>query len=285
MEKKKLMWNQQKQQEQSESKSSSSQKKRSYITYLDIAIAIAVFLGLWQLVFYLKVYPSFLLPSPSMTASRLLALGKTGALGSAIVVTLARLVAGFSMSVVIGVLVGLLMANYRRFGRMMSSFCLGLQSFPSIAWVPFAILIIGLNDFGLLFVMLMSSVFSMMISTYNSVRNIPPIYLKVAKNMGVNRISLFRSIMLPASMPQMVTALRQTWSFSWHALIGAEMLFGISVGLGELLYYGSEFAQMSQVIAIMIVIFAIGFVADRLVFQRLEDGVRSKRGLVTQFAP
>ncbi len=271
--------------QQSGSRSSNTaQKKRSYTAYLDIAIAIAIFLGLWQLVFDLKVYPSFLLPSPLMAASRLLVLAKSGALGSAFLATMERLVAGFALSIVIGTLVGLLMANFQRFGKTMSSFCLGMQSFPSIAWVPFAILIVGLNDAGLLFVMLMSSVFSMMISTYNSVRNIPPIYLKVAKNMGVKRISLFRSVMLPASMPQMVTALRQTWSFSWHALIGAEMLFGISVGLGELLYYGSEFSQMNQVIATMIVIFAIGFVADRLVFQRLEDSVRSKRGLVTQFA-
>ncbi len=267
---------------QSESQSS-QKKKRSYTTYLDIAIAIGIFLGLWQLVFDLKFYPSFLLPSPAMAFARLLTLAEDGALALAISATLERLVAGFGLSVILGTLVGLLMANFRRFGKTMSSFCLGLQSFPSIAWVPFAILIIGLNDFGLLFVMIMSSVFSMMISTYNSVRNIPPIYLKVAKNMGVRRVSLLRSVMLPASMPQMVTALRQTWSFSWHALIGAEMLFGISVGLGELLYYGSEFAEMNQVIATMIVIFVIGFVADRLVFQRLEDSVRSKRGLINQF--
>ena len=266
-----------------QSGSQKQQKKHSYTTYLDVAIAIGVFLGLWQLVFNLKVYPSFLLPSPSIAFSRLAVLAGDGALEGAMAATLERLVLGFALSIVLGTVIGLLMANFRRFGKTMSSFCLGLQSFPSIAWVPFAILIIGLNDFGLLFVMIMSSVFSMMISTYNSVRNIPPIYLKVARNMGVRRVSLLRSVMLPASMPQMVTALRQTWSFSWHALIGAEMLFGISVGLGELLYYGSEFAKMDQVIATMIVIFAIGFVADRLVFQRVEDSVRSKRGLMSQF--
>ncbi len=269
---------------QSESQSSQKkQKGRGYTTYLDVAIAIGVFLGVWQLVFDLKVYPSFLLPSPAIAFSRLLTLAENGSLGLAVGATLGRLVAGFTISVISGTIVGLLMSNFRRFGKTMSSFCLGLQSFPSIAWVPFAILIIGLNNYGLLFVMVISSVFSMMISTYNSVRNIPPIYLKVAKNMGVRRVSLLRSVMLPASMPQMVTALRQTWSFSWHALIGAEMIFGISVGLGELLYYGSEFSEMNQVIATMIVIFVIGFVADRLVFQRLEDSVRSKRGLMSQF--
>ena len=275
---------QQKMQEsESQLRSKTKQRKRSYTVYLDIGIAIAIFLGLWQLVFALKIYPSFLFPSPAMTFSRFLTLAEDGALRNALTSTLLRLVSGFVLAVLLGTSVGLAMANFQRFGRTMSSFSLGLQSFPSIAWVPFAILIIGLNDFGILFVMIMSSVFSMMISTYNSVRNIPPIYLKVAKNMGVRRISLLRNVMLPASMPSMVTAIRQTWSFSWHALIGAEMLFGVSVGLGELLYYGSEFAKMDQVIATMIVIFVIGFAADRLLFQRLEDSVRSKRGLMNQF--
>lgn len=264
------------------SRSTSAGKGRDYTTYLDLGIAIAIFVAAWQAVFELKIYPSFLLPSPAQTISRLLQLVEDGKLAAAAVVTLERLVAGFGISLVIGTIVGLLMANFKRFGRTMSSLSLGLQSFPSIAWVPFAILIVGLNDFGILFVIVISSVFSMMISVYNGVRNIPPIYLKAAKNMGVGRVSLLANVMLPASMPSMVTAVRQTWSFAWHALIGAEMLFGLTLGLGELLYYGSEFSQMNQVIAMMLVIFAIGLAADRLVFQKLEDRVRSRRGLMNQ---
>jgi NitT/TauT family transport system permease protein len=266
------------------SQSSTTQSRgRNYTTYLDLAIALVVFLGAWQAVFELKIYPSFLFPSPAMALSRLAILAENGELGTAVGTTLMRLVAGFAISIVLGTMVGLLMANFKRFGKTMSSLSLGMQSFPSIAWVPFAILIIGLNDWGVLFVLVISSVFSMMISTYNGVRNIPPIYLKAAKNMGVRRISLLRSVMLPASMPSMVTAVRQTWSFAWHALIGAEMLFGVTLGLGELLYYGSEFSKMDQVIATMLVIFAIGLVADRLIFQRLEDRVRARRGLMNQF--
>ena len=262
---------------------SSQGKTRKYTAYLDLGIAIAIFVAAWQVVFELKIYPSFLLPSPAMTVSRLIQLAQTGQLEAATATSMERLVAGFGISLILGITVGLLMANFKRFGKTMSSLSLGMQSFPSIAWVPFAILIIGLNDFGILFVIVISSVFSMMISTYNGVRNIPPIYLKAAKNMGVRRISLLRSVMLPASMPSLVTAMRQTWSFSWHALIGAEMLFGLTLGLGELLYYGSEFSLMNQVIATMIVIFAIGLVMDRVLFQRLEDHVRSKRGLMNQF--
>jgi NitT/TauT family transport system permease protein len=146
--------------------------------------------------------------------------------------------------------------------------------------VPFAILIIGLNDYGILFVMIMSSTFSVMLSTYSGLRNIPPIYMKAARNMGARRLSLLRSVMIPASLPSMITGMRQAWSFSWHALIGAEMLMA-SVGLGAVLYFGSEFVRMDQVLASMITILVIGFVADRLVFFRLERGVRSKWGLTS----
>ena len=171
------------------------------------------------------------------------------------------------------------MANFKRFGYVMNSFSLGLQSFPSIAWVPFAILIVGLNDYGILFVVIISSVFSMMISTYNGVRNINPIYLKVSKNMGVSRLSLLRSVLLPAAMPSIITGVRQTWSFSWHALIGAEMLMA-SVGIGAVLCLRTQFINMSQVVASMLVIFAIGVFVDRLVFHRLETRVRASRGLL-----
>jgi NitT/TauT family transport system permease protein len=128
--------------------------------------------------------------------------------------------------------------------------------------------------------MIMSSTFSVMLSTYSGLRNIPPIYMKAARNMGARRLSLLRSVMIPASLPSMITGMRQAWSFSWHALIGAEMLMA-SVGLGAVLYFGSEFVRMDQVLASMITILAIGFVADRLVFFRLERRVRSKWGLTS----
>jgi NitT/TauT family transport system permease protein len=244
-------------------------------------VAAGIFVALWQVVFQLKIYPSFLLPSPVMTLDRFLVLVSNGELQIALTATLERLVIGLSVSVVGGISIGLLMANFKRFGRVMSSFGLGLQSFPSIAWVPFAILIVGLNDYGILFVIIISSVFSMMISTYNGVRNINPIFLKASKNMGVGRFSLLRTVLLPASMPSIITGVRQTWSFTWHALIGAEMLMA-SVGIGAVLYYGAQFINMSQVIASMILIFAIGVIVDRLIFHRLETRVRATRGLLVE---
>jgi NitT/TauT family transport system permease protein len=214
-----------------------------------------------------------------MVAQSLVDLISEGTLIYSTAVTLLRLFVGFSTSIIIGVGVGLAMVKFPQFGKTMNSFAVGLQSFPSIAWVPFAILLIGLNDSGILFVVIMSSVFSIMISTYSGIRNIPPIYIRSARNMGAKGISLFRHVMLPAATPSLIVGIRQGWSFAWHALVGAEMLITTLVGLGYILSVGREFSNMPQIIAAMIVIFTIGWIFDRLVFSKVDEKVRDRWGL------
>src|SRR4051812_26924171 len=244
-----------------------------------VILFLAAFLGVWQIVFILGIFPKVSLPSPAMVAQSFADLLFNGSLVMSIGMTMWRLVAGFSISIILGVGIGLLMVRFRDFGKTMSSFAVGLQSFPSIAWVPFAVLLIGLNDSGILFVVIMSSVFSVMISTYSGIRNISPIYLNAARNMGAHGISLFRHVMIPAATPSLIIGIRQAWSFAWHALIGAEMLITTLVGLGHILFVGREFQLMGQIIATMITIFAIGLLFDRLLFSKLEEKVRDRWGL------
>ena len=248
---------------------------------LSIISFLIVFLIIWQIVFSLHIWPVVSLPSPATVAQSFVDLVQENILIESIVVTLWRLFVGFVISVVIGGCVGLVMVRFKQFGKTMSSFALGLQSFPSIAWVPFAILLIGFNDLGILFVIVMNSVFSVMNSTYGAIRNIPPIYVRAGRNMGASGFLLFRSVMIPASAPSLIMGLRQTWSFAWHALIGAEMLITTGIGLGYILSVGREFSNMSQIIATMIVIFAIGLIFDRFIFSRLEEKVREKWGLTS----
>src|ERR687898_2136770 len=260
-------------------------KKKARLDIEDLAnviLFIAAFIGTWQLVFMLGIWPEVSLPSPAMVAKSFVDLVKNMTLIVSIGVTMYRLVIGFTLSIIIGVSVGLAMVKFPGFGKTMSSFAVGLQSFPSIAWVPFAILLIGLNDFGILFVVIMSSVFSVMISTYSGIRNISPIYIRAARNMGARGVSLFRHVMIPAATPSLITGIRQAWSFAWHALIGAEMLITTLVGLGHILFVGREFQLMGQIIATMITIFAIGLLFDRFVFYKLEEKVRAKWGLDQQ---
>jgi NitT/TauT family transport system permease protein len=262
-----------------------SKKVRTKIDINDTAniiLFLAAFLGIWQLIFILGIWPKVSLPSPAMVAQSLVGLVADSSLIVGIVITMWRLIVGFSISIIIGVAIGLAMVKFTDFGKTMSSFAVGLQSFPSIAWVPFAVLLIGLNDSGILFVVIMSSVFSVMISTYSGIRNISPIYLNAARNMGAHGISLFRHVMIPAATPSLIIGIRQAWSFAWHALIGAEMLITTLVGLGHILFVGREFQLMGQIIATMITIFAIGLLFDRLLFSKLEEKVRDRWGLNQQ---
>jgi NitT/TauT family transport system permease protein len=245
----------------------------------NFTLFLAVFVGLWQLVTLLELWPKTLLPSPTQVAISIGELIANNSLALGIGTTLWRLAAGFAISIAMGGVVGLAMVKFQGFGKTMSSFAVGLLTFPSIAWVPFSILLIGFNDFGILFVVVMASVFSVMISTYSAVRNVPPIYIRASKNMGAYGFALFRHVMIPAATPSLIMGIRQAWSFAWHALIGAEMLITTLYGLGHVLAIGREFNDMSQIIAVMITIFAIGLLFDRIIFLRLEEKVRSRWGL------
>jgi len=118
-----------------------------------------------------------------------------------------------------------------------------------------------------------------MITTYSAIRNVPPLYMRSAKNMGAHGYSLFRYVMIPAATPSLIMGLRQAWSFAWHALIGAEMLITTLYGLGHVLSIGREFNDISQIVAVMITIFVIGMIFDRVIFSKLEEKVRSRWGL------
>ena len=257
-------------------------RKRFRLDVTDVAntiLFLAAFVGLWQLVSVLEIWPKTLFPSPVLVAISVGKLIANNSLALGIATTLWRLAAGFTISIGIGGAVGLAMVKFQGFGKTMSSFAVGLLTFPSIAWVPFSILLIGFNDFGILFVVVMASVFSVMISTYSSVRNVPPIYIRASRNMGAHGFALFRHVMIPAATPSLIIGIRQAWSFAWHALIGAEMLITTLYGLGHILSVGREFNDMTQIIAVMITIFAIGLIFDRLLFFRLEERIRSRWGL------
>jgi NitT/TauT family transport system permease protein len=245
----------------------------------NVALFLAAFVGVWQLVYLLGIWPQLLLPSPAIVVGTMAELIADSSLVVGVWVTMWRLVAGFLISIGIGGTVGLAMVKFPAFGKTMSSFAVGLLTFPSIAWVPFAILLIGFNDFGILFVVVMASVFSVMITTYSSIRNVPPIYVRAAKNMGARGFAVFRHVMIPAATPSLILGIRQAWSFAWHALIGAEMLITTLYGLGHVLFIGREFNDMGQIIATMITIFVIGLVFDRVLFLKLEERVRARWGL------
>ncbi|MEM2759662.1 MAG: ABC transporter permease [Nitrososphaerales archaeon] len=232
----------------------------------------------WQGIFMAKVLPEVLFPSPLQVIDTLVHTASTGELPFAVGTSLWRLFAGFALSVVGGVLIGLYMARYKTVYETLGSLVLGLQSIPSIAWVPVGFIWFGLSDAGILFVIVIGTIFSMAMSTYSAIRNIPPIYIRAARNMGAKGVSLLANVVFPAALPHLVSGMRHAWGFAWRALLNAEVLFSF-LGLGFMLSVGRELFSMAQVISVMIVIMVIGLAIDLLIFSKIEKTVETKWGL------
>ena len=242
----------------------------------------AVFYGLlyaaWQGFASMKMWPSYLFPSPAQVWETLCSIFRDGSLWSGVGATMGRLLAGYGISVVFGVLLGLLIGKVRVLDETLGGFFVGLQTLPSICWLPLAILWFGLGESAILFVVIMGSLLSVSIATDSGVKNIQPLFLRAGLNMGAKGKDMFLQVVLPAAMPSILGGLKQGWSFAWRALMGAEIVFS-TVGLGHLLNVGRELNDMSQVMAVMVVITAIGIFMDVLVFGALEKKVRRVWGL------
>jgi NitT/TauT family transport system permease protein len=261
---------------------------RALLSARDTAFGAAFWGGLvsaWEIAYRIVGWKPWVFPAPSHVIDsviRLLGTTSHRALLTALVVSGARLAAGFGLSIVIGLAMGIALWRWRALDRALGGFFLGLQTLPSVCWVPLAVLTFGLNEKGILFVLLMGSAFAMTIAFRDGLRMIPPIYEKAGLMMGARGWTLYRRVVVPASMPAFTSALRQGFSFAWRSLMGAELLFMVQAkGVGYLLYQGREFSDVAQVVAVMIVMICVGMLVDRLAFGPLERRVHARFGLAT----
>jgi NitT/TauT family transport system permease protein len=183
-----------------------------------------------------------------------------------------------AIAIVGGMLLGIFMARVEIVNQTIGSLILGLQSIPSVAWVPLAILWFGLTDGGIIFVTAIGSMFSVTIATYTGVKNINPHYIEAARNMGAKGTQLATYVLIPAAFPYLISGFKQGWAFAWRGVIGAELLFSF-LGLGFLLNVGRQLNDISQVFAIMLVIMMVGIAIDGIIFKRIENKVMSRWGL------
>lgn len=232
----------------------------------------------WLMVDLLEIFKSYSFPSPLGVGERLVALCSDGSLLEATGQSLFRGVAGYAIAVLIGVALGLLINHFAYLQRNLKPVVLGVQTLPSVCWVPFSILWFGLSTQAILFVVVMGSAFGIAISVDNAIKNIDPIYVKAAKTMGAGRRQMYWNVILPASLPELVSGLKQGWSFAWRALMAGEVMT-TSIGLGQTLIMGRDLADINQVMLVMIVIVAVGIVIDKCIFSVIEKRLLKKRGL------
>jgi sulfonate transport system permease protein len=250
--------------------------RRTLLAMLFFVALVAIWAGLVRA----QIWSPILLPAPEQVGEYIVHAVKDGTLLNAAGVTVRRLLIGYAIGLAIGLPLGLLTASSKFIEDTIGVMALGLQTLPSVCWVPLALLWFGQTESAMLFVVIMGTVWSVVIATDTGVRTIPPIYARAARTMGSKPLHKWLYVILPASLPFLVSGMKQGWAFAWRSLMAAEIYVTIltGFGLGHLLHYGRELNAMDQVIGIMFVIIFIGLLADKILFSPWERFLHRRWG-------
>jgi NitT/TauT family transport system permease protein len=242
-------------------------------------LAIAIVLAVWELI-HLSGWKKLIFPAPGPTLANLWDQLQTAQLWHAIATTGERAVIGFALAVVIGGVIGALVSRIAPLRAAVGSLITGLQTLPSIAWFPFAIILFGLSTTTILFVVVLGAAPSIANGLIAGVDYTPPLLLRAGKMMGLRRLSLYRYLILPASLPAFVAGLKQGWAFAWRSLVAGELLVLIAnqPSLGVLLSTFQDQADMESATSIIIVILILGIIVDML-FGVADRAIRRRWGL------
>ena len=248
-------------------------------------LAIGLVLGAWQL-FYLSNFhgdtDSGLVNGPGAGLANLWDQAQHVQLWQAIGNTVRTAVIGYLLAMLIGSILGAVVSRIPPLRAATGSIISGLQTMPSIAWFPFAIILFGTTQSAILFVMVLGAAPSIANGLITGVDYTPPLLLRAGRTMGLRGISLYRHLILPASLPAYLAGLKQGWAFMWRSLLAGELLsdIGARSSVGASMQNARDLSDAAGLIAIMIVIFAIGVLVDGLVFSSVERVIRRRRGLV-----
>lgn len=248
---------------------------------LPAVAGLAVILGIWLLVVQVK-HPDTL-PSPGEVLASLRDNWQRGRIQEAVLTSLQRGGLGFLLSVAIGTPIGLLLSRVHILRQAFGPIITGLQSMPSVAWVPAALLWFGISEGTIYFVILMGAVPSIVNGTISGIEQVPPLYTRVGHVLGARGLALARHVLLPAALPGYIGGLKQGWAFSWRSLMAAEIIVttsSLGFGLGQLLDQSRTLFDVPGVLGGIIAILVVGLAVDLLVFSPVERAVLRRRGLL-----
>jgi NitT/TauT family transport system permease protein len=243
--------------------------------------AIVIALGIWQAVVWSGWKDDYVLPGPDKVLPALVDLLNTGKFWTAVGITMRRAVTGYALALAIGSVIGLAVARIRLLRSAVGSLITGLQTMPSIAWFPLAILLFGLTERAIMFVVILGAAPSIANGLIAGVDHVPPLMVRAGRMIGAKGVGLYRHVILPASLPTYVAGLKQGWAFAWRSLMAGELLVIVAnrPSIGDQLQFAREFSRSSQMLALMIVILVIGIVVDT-VFGRADVAIRRRWGLI-----
>jgi NitT/TauT family transport system permease protein len=243
-------------------------------------LAVAIVLVGWQLVVWSGWKEEYVLPGPARVWESFVE--NFGTNMEAAATTLSRGIRGFAFALVIGTIVGALVARNRVLRSAIGSMITGLQTMPSVAWFPLAILLFKLDEGAIFFVVVLGAAPSIANGLISGIDHIQPILLRAGTVLGARRWKLFRHVILPAALPSFVAGLKQGWAFAWRSLLAGELIVLIpgQFSLGQQLDANRQLGDSAGVIAVMIVILIIGILVDASIFGTIERRIRRRYGLV-----
>lgn len=253
---------------------------RAWSAAWPMAAAVLIALAAWQAVVWSGWKDPWVLPGPRDTLPVFWDQVTSGRFWEAVALTMRRALVGFALAVAAGVLTGVLVARFRVLRRAFGSLITGLQTMPSIAWFPLAILLFRLSESAILFVVILGAAPSIANGLIAGVDYTPPILLRAGRVMGLRGVLLYRHLIMPASLPAFVAGLKQGWAFAWRSLMAGELLviIGDTTSLGVLLSQARELNNTADMISYMLVILIIGIVIDQL-FGVADGAVRRRWGV------
>lgn len=243
-------------------------------------LAFGIFVAAWQAVAWSGWRPDYVLAPPADVARELARLLGTEDFWRACAVTARRAAVGFFLATVIGLTIGIVVSRVPVLRAAIGSMITALQTMPSIAWFPLAILLLQLTENAIAFVVVLGAAPSIANGVIAGVDYVPALLLRVGRNMGARGVALYRYVIVPASLPAIVAGLKQGWAFAWRSLMAGELLVIIPgrPSIGAQLQFAREFNDAAGLVAMMVIIFVIGIGVD-LAFNAVDRGVRRRWGV------
>jgi sulfonate transport system permease protein len=243
-------------------------------------LAVALVIGVWQLVVLSGWKDEFVLPGPGTVVHDLGDLVTTADFWAGVRLTMTRAITGFALAVLIGTIVGAAVATIPPLRAAIGSLITGLQTMPSIMWFPLAILLFQLGEKAILFVVVIGAAPSVANGLISGIDYVPRTWLRVGQVLGMSGFAKYRHLILPASLPSFVSGLKQGWAFSWRSLMAGELLVIVpgAVSIGVRMQNARDLFESSLVISYIIVVLVIGILID-LLFSVADRGLRKRWGL------
>lgn len=243
----------------------------------------AAFGLIWQLLWFAKVFPSIIFPSVGLIAESFFRELADGSLLAKTGYSLYLIVLGMAISAALTLVLTLAAMFFPTVKDLIRTLISVLDPLPGIALLPLAILWIGIGEEAILFVMVHSILWPMLLNVITGFESVPPIYMDVGRLIGLNRLKMMTGVLMPASLPSILTGVKTGWARAWRALISAEMVFGatgVAGGLGWDIYIKRSYLDMPGMFASLIVIMIVGILVEDLFFRKLENVTVRRWGMM-----